>query len=101
MTAILRACVLGLALFMTQIRASRAADQMIILKPGAGSTLMLEKPFKLLLIGDENVVDVHTQNDRLVILEALKLGASNLVFVDEKSIAIVNIRVLVREPGTI
>jgi Flp pilus assembly secretin CpaC len=101
MTAILRACVLGLALLMTQIGASWAADQTIILKLGTGSTLLLDKPFKLVLIEDENVVDVHTQNERLVILEALKLGASNLIFVDEKSIAITNIRVLVRDAGTI
>jgi Flp pilus assembly secretin CpaC len=101
MTAMLRACVLGLALLMTRIPTSWAADQTIILKLGTGSTLMLDKPFKLVLIEDENVVDVHTQNERLVILEALKLGASNLVFVDEKSIAITNVRVLVRDAGTI
>jgi Flp pilus assembly secretin CpaC len=101
MTAILRVCVLGLVLLVTQIPGSRAADQTIILKLGTGSTLMLDKPFKLVLIEDENVVEVHTQNERLVVLEALKLGASNLIFVDEKSIAITNVRVLVRDAGTI
>jgi Flp pilus assembly secretin CpaC len=101
MTAILRACVLGLTLLMIRIPVSSAADQTIILTLGTGSTLMLDKPFKLVLIEDENVVDVHTQNERLVTLEALKPGASNLIFVDEKSIAITNIRVLVRDAGTI
>ena len=47
------------------------------------------------------MVDVHAQSDRSVVLELLNLGASNIVFVDERNIAIINIRVLVREAGTI
>jgi Flp pilus assembly secretin CpaC len=81
--------------------AAWAGDQTITLNLGSGSTLLLERPFKTVLIGDPNVVDVRTLNSRLVVLTPRDTGATNLIFVDEKSIAIANVRVLVREPGTI
>jgi hypothetical protein len=40
-------------------------------------------------------VNVHTLGDRLVLLEPLHTGETNLVFVDEESIAITNIRIVV------
>jgi Flp pilus assembly secretin CpaC len=99
MTAKLGASVvaLGLALLLTTISATRAADQTITLTLGTGSALALERPFRTVLIGDPNVVNVHAHNDRSVILEPLNLGATNLVFVDERSIAITNVRILVYE----
>jgi len=101
MTRILRACLLGLALLMTAVSTTRAADRTILLRLGAGSALVLERPFETVLIENPDVVDVHTQGDRSVIVEALNLGASNLVFVDARSIAIANIRILVCNAGAI
>jgi len=75
--------------------ATWAADQTITLRLGTGSPLALERSFKTVLIGDPDVVDVHTRNDRSVMLEPLNPGATNLVFVDEGSIAIANIRIVV------
>ena len=72
-----------------------AADQTIALRLGIGSPLSLERSFETVLIGDPDVVDVHTRNDRSVVLEPLNPGATNLIFVDAKSIAITNIRILV------
>ena len=72
-----------------------AADQTIILRLGAWSTLLLERPFKTVLIGDPNVVDVLIQGDRSVILLPLNLGSTNIIFLDKRSIAITNIRILV------
>lgn len=95
------AVALGLALLLTTISATRAADQTITLTLGTGSALALERPFKTVLIGDPNVVNVHTHNDRSVILEPLNLGATNLVFVDERSIAITNVTILVCNAGAI
>src|SRR5580704_13414781 len=89
------ACALGLALLLTTISITWAADQTIILKLGAGSPLMLERPFETVLIGDPSIVDVDTRGDRSVVLEPLNLGATNLVFIDQRSIAISNVRVLV------
>jgi Flp pilus assembly secretin CpaC len=92
---VLRACVLGTIVLLTAISAASAADQAITLRLGTGSPLTLERPFKTVLIGDPKVVDVHMRDDRSVVLEPLDLGATNLIFVDERSIAITNISVLV------
>ena len=90
MIPMLRACLLAAALLPITHSISGAADQEITLRLGAGSTLMLERPFKTVLIGDPDVVDVRAQGDRSVILVPLDLGATNVVFVDEQSIAIAN-----------
>jgi Flp pilus assembly secretin CpaC len=83
------------ALLLTSISTDWAADQTVILRLGAGSTLQLERPFKTVLIGDPNVVDVVTQSDRSVTLQPLNLGATNIIFLDETSVAITNVGILV------
>ena len=99
MSPMLRACVLEVALLLTPVSTTWAADQTITLKLGAGSPLALERPFKTVLIGDPDIVDVHTRSDRSVVLEPLNPGATNLIFVDERSIAITNVRILVCDAG--
>jgi Flp pilus assembly secretin CpaC len=101
MTSTLRACVLAAALLTTTVSATQAADRTITLRLGAGSPLGLERACKTVMIGDPRVVDVRTYSDRSVILEPLSVGATNLVFVDEKSIAITNVRILVCNAGAI
>ncbi|WP_371821848.1 pilus assembly protein N-terminal domain-containing protein [Bradyrhizobium sp. 41S5] len=54
-----------------------------------------------MLIGNPNIVDVQTVNDRRGTLEPLNLGATNLIFVDDRSIAITNLRIVVLGPGDI
>jgi Flp pilus assembly secretin CpaC len=95
MTSMFRASAFAVALFLTTASATWAADQTITLRLGAGSSLGLERSFKTVMIGDPSVVDVRTYSDRSVILEPLSVGATNLVFVDARSIAITNIRILV------
>jgi Flp pilus assembly secretin CpaC len=46
-------------------------------------------------IGDPNIVDVVTQSDRSVILQPRNLGATNIIFLDETSVAISNVGMLV------
>jgi Flp pilus assembly secretin CpaC len=92
---------LASALLLVATPATWAADQTITLRLGAGSPLSLERSFKTVLIGDPDVVDVHTRNDRSVMLEPLNPGATNLIFVDAKSIAIANVRILVCGAGAI
>jgi Flp pilus assembly secretin CpaC len=96
MIPMFRACLLAAALLPITDCASWAADQTITLRLGAGSALMLERPFKTVLIGDPEIVDVRTQSERAVVLVPLELGATNLVFLDRQSIAIANFRVEVR-----
>jgi Flp pilus assembly secretin CpaC len=52
------------------------------------------------LIEDPQVVDVLRENDRAVVLKALAHGTSSVVFIDEHSIAIANIRVVVSDAKT-
>jgi Flp pilus assembly secretin CpaC len=53
------------------------------------------------LVGDPTIVNVHTHSDRLVILEPLRPGETNVVFVDEESIAISNIRIVVGDASAV
>ena len=91
--------IFAVTLLLIPISLTWAADQSIILRLGAGSTLLLERPFKTVLIGDPNIVDVLTLSDRSVILQPLNLGATNIIFLDETSIVITNVRVLVYGTG--
>ena len=97
----MRTCIVALVLLLSTISVACAADQTIILRLGAPMALELERTFKTVLIGDPNIVDVHTLNDRRITLEPLNLGATNLIFVDDRSIAITNLRIVVLGPGDI
>jgi len=101
MTPTLRACAFGLAVLTTTISATWAAGETVALRLGAGSSLALERPFDTVLIADPEIVDVHTRGDRAVMIEPLKPGATNLVFIDGESIAIANVRVLVCNAGAV
>jgi len=96
-----RAYLLVLVFLLTTISVACAADQTITLRLGAKTALALERPFETVLIGDPNIVDVHTLSERRVTLEPLSLGATNLIFVDKRSIAITNVRILVLGAGDI
>jgi Flp pilus assembly secretin CpaC len=78
-----------------------AARPSVTLELGAGSTVMLERPFKTVLIGNPNVIDVQTQSERSVLLKPLSPGATNLVFIDEKGMVITNLTILVRNARSI
>jgi Flp pilus assembly secretin CpaC len=97
MIAKLRACgvILAAILLLTPICLARAADQTIILSLGAGSTLELARAFNTVLMADPDIVDVLTQSDRSVVLQPLNPGATSIIFLDEASIAIINVRILI------
>ena len=97
----MRTCVVVMVFLLTAISVACAADQTITLRLGAPTALALERPFKTVLMGDTNIVDVHTINDFRVTLEPLNIGATNLVFVDGRNIAITNVRIVVLGPGDI
>ena len=85
----------ALIFFASTFPLSCAADQAITMALGASSGLLLERPFKTILIGDPKIIDVLEQSDRSVILQPLSLGATNVIFLDERSIVIANVRILV------
>lgn len=101
MTAWLRVCVLALIMALAGAPATRSStdgvSETLTLMLGAGSTLQLKRPFDTILIENPDVVDVQALSDQLVLLEPLNLGTSDVVFVDERNIAIANIRVVVRD----
>lgn len=78
-----------------------AARPSVTLELGAGSTFMLERPFKTVLIGNPNVIDVQTQSERSVLLKPLSPGATNLVFTNEQGMVIVNLTIFVRSARAI
>jgi Flp pilus assembly secretin CpaC len=73
----------------------------VTLELGAGSTVMLERPFKTVLIGNPDVVDVQTQSETSVLLKPLSAGATNLVFIDQQGFVITNLAILVRNAKSI
>lgn len=95
MMAMLRLVALASGLTLIASSAGWADQQTVRLARGAGSSLMLESPFELVLIDNPDVVEVHSQNDRQVLIEGLALGVSNVVFIDAGDVAVANIRVLV------
>jgi Flp pilus assembly secretin CpaC len=97
MTAILRISALWAALLLATISAAWATDRTIELRVGLKSSLVLDSAFETVMIGDSDVVDVHTGDQRSVILEPLAPGATNLIFLDGQNIVIANIAILVRQ----
>jgi Flp pilus assembly secretin CpaC len=73
-----------------------AQERTVSLSLGAASRLALDSSFETVIVGDPLIVEVRTDDDRTVVIEPLKTGATNLVFVDTRGLVIANIRILVR-----
>jgi Flp pilus assembly secretin CpaC len=99
MTIIVRALALATALQVATISATWATDRTIDLRVGFVSSLVLDRAFETVMIGDAKIVDVHTPDHRLVILDPLAPGATNLIFLDDQNIVIANIGISVRQSG--
>jgi Flp pilus assembly secretin CpaC len=95
----LSAFAFGFALLAATVSSTWATDRTVILTLGTTSMLLIEKPFAILLIGDPNVVDVLASGDRSAMFQPLSLGKTNIVFLDERSIAITNVGILVCSVG--
>jgi Flp pilus assembly secretin CpaC len=97
MSAIIRISALWTVLFLATISATAAADQTIDLRVGLRASFVLDRAFETVMVGDSDVVDVHTGDHFSVILEPLAPGATNLVFLDGENIVIANIAIVVRQ----
>jgi Flp pilus assembly secretin CpaC len=100
MIAMLRAWAFSAGLILTTLPASWAEDQTITVERGTPFPLVLQTRFDTFLVGNPDIVDVHSRSDHSVIVEGIALGVSSIVFIDERSIAIANIRVVVCDGGT-
>jgi Flp pilus assembly secretin CpaC len=97
MTAFVRNLALWAALLLATISVTFAAERTIDLRVGFKSSVVLDRAFETVMIGDSDIVDVHTNDHCSVILEPLAPGTTNLVFLDDKNIVIANIAILVRQ----
>jgi Flp pilus assembly secretin CpaC len=79
----------------------KTAPSSVTLELGAGSTVELERPYNTVLLENPDVVEVQTQNERSVLLKPLSPGSTNLVFIDEQGIVIINLAILVRNAPAI
>jgi Flp pilus assembly secretin CpaC len=95
MTASFRKLLLGALLLLASMPAAWAQDRAACLNVGAASRLALDHPFDTVIVGDPLIVEVRTDDDRSVVVEPLKPGMTNLVFVDTRGLVIANIRILV------
>jgi Flp pilus assembly secretin CpaC len=95
MRSIIRTAFAGMIALLAAMPAARAVDQGVTLSLGNNSVIQLDREFETVIIGNPGIVDVHSGGDRLVVLEPLRLGASNVIFVDKDSVAIANVRVFV------
>ena len=89
------------AFYIRPINARAEDPSAVTLQVGGDSRFTLERPFETVLIGNPNMVDVQTQDERSVLLKPLSPGATNLVFIDTQGIVIINLTVFVRESGAI
>jgi Flp pilus assembly secretin CpaC len=87
--------ILSAMLLFGTIGTARAADDTVTLALGAASRLQLGQAFETVLVGDPAVVDIRTDDDRSVVIEARHAGVTNLVFIDAQGLVTANIRVSV------
>jgi Flp pilus assembly secretin CpaC len=91
----IRKIVLALMLLFSTPAGTLAQDGPVALAIGGEFRLFVDKPFATVIVGDPLVVDVRTDDDRSVVIEPLKAGATNLVFVDAHGMVTANIKVSV------
>jgi Flp pilus assembly secretin CpaC len=101
MKAAIRDLAVRMVLLLSMLSVAQAEDRTVALRPGVASRLWLDKAYETVLIGTTDIVDVHVDDDHSVLIEPLNPGIANLVFVDDRSIAVANIRIQVCAPDRI
>jgi Flp pilus assembly secretin CpaC len=91
----IRELVVAGMLLVTAVPGARAEDDTVALGVGSAFRLFLQKTFETVIVGDPLVVDVRTDDDRSIVIEPLKAGVTNLVFVDAHGMVTANVRVSV------
>jgi Flp pilus assembly secretin CpaC len=91
--------VLALVLLLMAAPAVRAGDRVVTLSLGVPSRLALDSAFASVILGDPMIVDVRVDDDRSVVIEPLKRGFTNLVFVDMQGRVIANVSISVCDPS--
>jgi Flp pilus assembly secretin CpaC len=91
----IREIVLAVMLLFYASAGALAQDGPVALGVGSEFRLFLDKAFATVIVSDPLVVDVRTDDDQSVVIEPLKAGVTNLVFVDAHGMVTANIKVSV------
>ena len=91
----IRDMVLATMLLFSAPAGVSAQDRPVGLAVGSEFRLFLDKAYATVIVGDPLVVDIRTDDDRSVLIEPLKAGTTNLVFVDAKGMVTANVKVSV------
>jgi len=95
MAARCRRLLLAAMLVLMAAPAASAQDRAVTLSVGTPSRLALSSPFEAVIVGNPAIVDVRTDDDQSVVVEPIKPGVTNLVFVNARGLVVANIRVSV------
>jgi Flp pilus assembly secretin CpaC len=82
-------------LLLGAVPAASAHDRAVTLALGMPTRLALDRAYDAVIVGDPGIVDVKTGDSQSVLIEPLKPGKTNLVFVDAQGRVIANVRVSV------
>jgi Flp pilus assembly secretin CpaC len=91
----IREIVLTAVLLFSAPVAALAEDGPVALGVGNEFRLFLNRTFATVIVADPLVVEVRTDDDQSVVIEPLKAGATNLVFIDAHGMVTANIKVSV------
>jgi len=91
----IREIILAMTLVFSAPACALAGDDAVALGVGTEFRLFLTNAFATVIVGDPRVVDVRTDDDQSVVIEPLKAGETNLVFVDAHGTVTANIKVSV------
>ena len=73
----------------------------IEMNTGFAQIFKTDRPFRSLIIGDPGVVDATARNDRVIVLNAKKVGTSNIVVLGHDESEVANVMVIVGRRHTI
>lgn len=86
---------LAAAVLFAAITGAAAQEDTVALGVGTKWRLLLDQTFETVIVGDPLVVDIRTDDNQSVVIEPLKAGVTNLVFVDAHGMVTANIKVSV------
>jgi Flp pilus assembly secretin CpaC len=95
MAARLKSLLLAAVLLLVTASAVWAYERAVTLSVGMPSRLTLDRAYDTVIVGDPEIVDVKTGDSQSVLIEPLRPGKTNLVFVDAQGRVIANVRVSV------
>ena len=95
MAARLTSLLLVMLLSLAGMRTGLCQDRVVRLRPGTPSRLALDRAYATVIVGDPKIVDVETGDRESVLIEPLRPGKTNLVFIDAQGLVIANVRVTV------